>query len=167
MTSKYDRVMMGFSRINLACAILGACVIFAIVSFVFFEVASRYLFGTSRLWVIEVSEYSLLFMTFLGAPYLLEKNRHVVIDIVYENLSPGPKLLATLFNATLGLLICAALTYVGLTVVADQIDTGVRETTVMMPKSWWISWCFPLSMALMAVQFLDKIVRTLTAVEER
>jgi hypothetical protein len=52
-----------------------------------FEVTIRWLGGASQLWVIEVSEYALLFITFLGAPYLLAKNLHVVMDLVYDSLA--------------------------------------------------------------------------------
>ena len=77
-------IMRVFSRVNLACAIIGASLLFLIAAIICAEVVIRALGGASRLWVIEVSEYALLFITFLGAPYLLEKNAHVVLDLLYE-----------------------------------------------------------------------------------
>lgn len=150
-----------FSRINLACAALGAGLLFLIAAIVCFEVLVRALGGASRLWVIEVSEYALLFITFLGAPYLLEKNKHVVLDLIYNAFPRGPRRVARLVNASLGFLTCAALTVVGVQVVADQFAVGVREVTVMRPQSWWITASLPLGMGLMGVQFLDQIARAL------
>jgi len=66
-----------FARINLICAVIGAALLSGIAAIICFEVVGRALGATSRLWVIEVSEYALLFITFLGAPYLLQLNRHV------------------------------------------------------------------------------------------
>ena len=119
----------------------------------------RALGAPSRLWVIEASEYALLFITFLGAPYLLEKNRHVVLDLIIDSLSTELRRVFHIFNATIGFLVCLTLTIVGFQVVADQFEVGVREVTVMRPQSWWITAAMPLGTGLMAVQFLDAIFR--------
>ncbi|MCL4675691.1 MAG: TRAP transporter small permease [Pararhodobacter sp.] len=154
MPSAYDAIVRFFSRLNLWLAILGAGILFFAASIIFFEVVSRAVAGTSRLWVIEVSEYSLLYITFLGAPYLLEKNRHVTLDLLYASLTQGWKSLLRLLNSAIGFAICAVLTVVGFDVWMDQIDTGVRATTVMAPPRYWITPALPLGMFLMAVQFV-------------
>ncbi|GAB5446329.1 TRAP transporter small permease [Gymnodinialimonas sp.] len=150
-----------FSALNLACAILGAALLFMIAVIICFEVIVRSLGYPSQLWVIEVSEYSLLFITFLGAPYLLEKNLHVVLDLVYDTLMGRPRVLLQIINATIGFALCAVLTVVGISVVIEQFELGVRQVTVMRPQSWWITAALPLGMGLMAVQFLDRIIRSL------
>ena len=162
MSGFYQGLVRLFSKLNLACAILGAAILFFAASIIFLEVASRALTGVSRIWVIEASEYSLLFITFLGAPYLLEKNMHVVLDIVYESFSRSWKRIAALLNALIGLAVCVILTVVGITVVIDQIGTGVRETTVMAPQSFWFTAALPLGMFLMSFQFIDQGVRAIT-----
>ena len=87
MSQALDPVRAFFSRINLICAITGAALLFGIAAIVCFEVLGRALGASSQLWVIEVSEYALLFITFLGAPYLLELNRHVIIDLLINGLT--------------------------------------------------------------------------------
>lgn len=116
--------------------------------------------GASQLWVLEVSEYALLFITFLGSPYLLEKNMHVVLDLVINNLQDKSKRLLQVINASIGFIICAVLTIVGIMVVIEQYQIGVREITVMRPLSWWITSAMPLGTGLMCIQFLDQIVRS-------
>jgi TRAP-type C4-dicarboxylate transport system permease small subunit len=150
-----------FSRLNLFCAVIGAVLLSMIAAIICFEVVIRWLGGASQLWVIEVSEYALLFITFLGAPYLLEKNLHVVMDLVYDSLSGRWRLILQLMNATIGFVLCAVLTIVGISVVIEQYELGVRLVTVMRPQSWWITAALPVGMALMTVQFLDQIIRTL------
>lgn len=143
-----------FSRINLSCAILGAALLFGMATIVCFEVVARALGARSQLWVIEASEYAMLFITFLGAPYLLEKNRHVVLDLLIDSVAGSTRRVLQLFNAALGFFVCVTLAVVGFHVVVDQLQTGVREVTVMRPQSWWITAALPIGMALMAVQFL-------------
>lgn len=150
-----------FSKLNLLCAILAATLLFFIATIICFEVTVRALGGASRLWVIEVSEYALLFITFLGAPYLLERNKHVVLDLLYDNISGRRRLLAQILNAAIGFAICAVLTVVGVQVVLEQFAVGVREVTVMRPPSWWITAALPIGAGLMSFQFLDQIVRSI------
>jgi C4-dicarboxylate transporter, DctQ subunit len=146
---------------NLMCAVLGASLLFFIAAIMCFEVAVRATGGASRLWVIEVSEYALLFITFLGAPYLLEKNMHVVLDLVYDSIPHGTKFFVRLWNAGIGFATCAVLAAVGFGVVIEQFNVGVREVTVMRPESWWITAAVPIGAGLMSIQFLDQIVQTL------
>lgn len=81
MSNSFVKLSYFFSRLNLYCAILGAGLLFFIATIICIEVSGRALGAPSRLWVLETSEYSLLYISFLGAPYLLEKkhacsNRH-------------------------------------------------------------------------------------------
>ena len=156
-----ERLRAFFSRLNLFCAVLGACLLFFIAVIICFEVGVRNMGGASRIWVIEVSEYALLFITFLGAPYLLEKNAHVMIDLLYDSFSRLPRFVVQFVNSAIGLAVCAILTVIGVQVVLEQYAVGVREVTVMRPQSWWITASLPIGTGLMAVQFLDHIYRTM------
>ena len=161
MTRALARLRRFFSQVNFICAVLGAALLFLIASIICFEVTVRAFGGSSNLWVIEASEYTLLFITFLGAPYLLEKNMHVVLDLLYDHVTGIKKRLLMIFNAGLGFAVCAILFVVGVQVVMDQFVTGTREVTVMRPLSWWITSALPIGMGLMAVQFLDKLVMSM------
>ncbi len=161
-----DRARTFFTRINLMCAVIAAALLFGIAAIVCFEVLGRALGATSRLWVIEVSEYALLYITFLGAPYLLQLNRHVVMDLLVNELTDAQRKLSQFVNALVGLFVCLVLTVIGIQVVFDQLELGTREVTVMRPQSWWITAAMPLGTGLMAVQFLDAFLHGFVA-EER
>jgi C4-dicarboxylate transporter DctQ subunit len=150
-----------FSRLNLYCAVLGAALLFLIATIICVEVVGRALGGSSKLWVIETSEYALLFITFLGAPYLLEKNMHVVLDLVYNSFGRSWRLFFQFLNSAIGFSVCTILAVVGVLVVIEQYGLGVREVTVMRPYSWWITAALPWGAGLMAVQFLEQLIRTL------
>ncbi|MFK7752259.1 MAG: TRAP transporter small permease [Sedimentitalea sp.] len=161
MDPSTSTLMRVFSRLNLICAMIGAALLFFIASIICFEVIGRALGGSSRLWVLEASEYTLLFITFLGAPYLLEKNMHVVLDLVYEKVTGAGRLALQVFNAGIGFAVCLVLTVVGFQVVIEQFSIGVREVTVMRPLSWWITLSLPIGTGLMSVQFLAQVLRSL------
>ncbi|MHA7880094.1 MAG: TRAP transporter small permease [Saccharospirillum sp.] len=146
--------MRGVSVLNLGLASISALVLLLATGIVFLEIMSRFFLGKSQLWVIEVSGYSLLYMTFLGAPYMLEKHRHVAIDILTDSLAnPLRSRLAAFMNA-LAAIVCLVCTWFGMAVLLDQIEFGQRETSVLAPRSYWLTWVFPLGMSLLSIQFI-------------
>lgn len=159
--SSLEKMMRVVSRLNLVLAAFSAAVLLAATSAVFAEILSRFFFGKSLVWVVELSGYALLYMTFLGAPYLLEKNRHVAIDIVTENLRPRWQKPLAFVVAIFGAMICLYAAWYGLKVTIDQFQFGARETTVLAPQSYLLSWVFPLGMFLLAIQFFAQAVASL------
>ncbi len=154
-------LMRGVSRLNLLLAGISAVTLVAATAAVFCEILSRLIFGRSLLWVVEISGYALLYMTFLGAPYLLEKNRHVAIDIVTEHLPPRLQMPLAFLMGVLGAAICLYAAWYGLAVTLDQYQFGTRETTVLAPRSYLLTWVFPLGMLLLSIQFVAQAVACL------
>ncbi|MBB3230542.1 TRAP transporter small permease [Halomonas stenophila] len=146
--------MRGISRLNLWLAWLSGLVLVVATGLVFLEILSRLIFDHSLVWVIELSEYSLLYMTFLGAPYLLEKHRHVAIDLVTDALPEWPRRLLVALMSALAAVACGYCAWVGGLVTLDQLEYGMRETTLMRPPSYLITLVFPLGMLLLAIQFV-------------
>lgn len=162
MATAYRRFMSAMGWVNLCLAILAAAVLFAVTMMIFAEVSWRFLGGRSQLWVTEVSEYSLLYITFLAAPWLLQHRRHVAVDLFLATRRGRSAQILQVLIAALGLALCLLLAVKGVQLVLDQYSTGLRRISVMAPRSWYIFAAFPLGMALMAVQFLDQLVEAVT-----
>lgn len=154
----YRALMRVAGYLNLTLAILAAAILFGVTLVIFAEVSWRFLGGRSQLWVTEISEYALLYITFLAAPWLLQHRRHVTVDLVPAMLGPRAARALALGVAVLGLALCLLLTVKGVQLVADQYSIGLRRITVLAPRSWYIVAAFPLGMALMALQFLDHVI---------
>lgn len=145
--------MHGISVLNRLFAGVAAAVLAAATLMVFAEIVSRLLTGESIAWTVEVSGYSLLYMTFLGSPYLLEKNRHVTIDLLSGYLSPGANsVLRTLVNL-LGAAVCLYFAWFAGLVTLDQFVNEIRVTSVMRPYRYIFTAVVPVSMVLLAIQF--------------
>lgn len=161
ITHFFSKIMRAVSRINLWLAWFSALVLLVSTGLVFTEIISRLIFSKSLVWVIEISEYSLLYMTFLGAPYLLEKHRHVAIDLVVEALPLLLRRLLIALMCIMAAIACAYCAWVGTLVTLDQWEFGMRETTLMRPPSYLITMVFPIGMALLAIQFFAQVVDSL------
>lgn len=155
----YARFMRQISRVNLGLAWASAFVLLCATLFVFLEILSRFFLGKSQIWVIEISSYSLLYMTFLGAPYMLEKQRHVVIDLLTDHLPQPWRGRLGMTVSGLAAMVCLVCAWYGVVVVWDQYQFGMREASLLAPKSYWLTIVFPVGMLLMAIQFIDQSVR--------
>lgn len=150
--------MRGVSNLNLWLAWVSAAVLVGATALVFMEILSRLIFDTSLVWVVEVSEYALLYMTLLGAPYLLEKHRHVAIDLVTDALPMRSRQALAVAMCALGAMVCLCCTWYGAVVTLDQLQFGTHETTLLAPPSYLITGVFPLGMLLLSIQFVAQAV---------
>jgi len=75
------------------------------------DVAARTfkLFATP--WALDVSEYLLYAITFLGAPWVLREEGHIAIELVVERLPSRARAAARVASDALGALVCAVLLY--------------------------------------------------------
>lgn len=157
-TGVYARAMTMLSLINAGMAWLSAVILLCATLFVFLEIMSRFFLGKSLIWVIEISGYSLLYMTFLGAPYMLEKHWHVAIDILSDALAEPIRTWLAIIISLMSAVVCIICTVFGAMVFLDQWEFGMRETTLLAPKSQWLTLIFPIAMLLMTLQFIDQAI---------
>jgi len=74
-------------------------VLFSVMCIITFEVVSRYLFMRPTLWVVDVSRYCLVYITFLAAASLLLSGGHINVDLVLTRLSQkGARILKIITN---------------------------------------------------------------------
>ena len=59
---------------------------------VLYEVVARYFFNSPTIWAVDLTEYSLVYITFLGAPWVLRDHAHTRVELVVERLRPRLRL---------------------------------------------------------------------------
>ena len=113
--------MAAAAGILLVAAVLIVCI----------EIMMRYFFLKPQVWSVEVCEYILFALAFLGAPWLLKKGGHVSVDVVTERLSRRAKGYLGLFTCGIGVLISAVITWFSIVAAWDCYVTGVVVTKTM------------------------------------
>lgn len=106
--------------------IIGLMAVMAVLVFV--NVVTRYVFNHSIIWVEELTQYQMIWITYLGAGLALREGRHVAVDTLQDLLPETPRrLLRTLVAAAIALFMLAV------TVLGVQIAmfTWNQETPVM------------------------------------
>lgn len=131
-------------------------VIFAWLSIVT-GVLMRYILNKPLAWSIEVSEYILMYITFLGAAWVLKKEGHVSLDIVLNMSSARTQAALNTITSVLGAIICLIVSYYGTVLTWERFQLGA----VMAGKTLEISQIpllavLPAGFFLFAVQFLRR-----------
>ena len=73
-------------------------------------------FGRSMGWAFEISETLLLFITFLGAAWLVKKDKHVTIDLITDRLKPSNRLIVASITHFISAIVCFVLFWYGVQV---------------------------------------------------
>ena len=100
----------------------------AMVALVFVNVVSRYIFNYSIIWAEELSQYLMVWITFLGAGLAMREGRHVAVEMLQDAL-PRP-----LARAARLFVIAAILAFLATLVVLGAMFANFaweQETPVM------------------------------------
>lgn len=148
-----------FDRTLYVLALLAAALIIFIVIAITTQVVLRFLFNRSLIWVIEVTEYSLLFMTLLGAAWVLKEEGHVRIELLLERLDLGTRSILNIITSVIGAIICLIITWYGVKVTWEYFQIDYRLATALKPPSFYLFAVIPLGIFLLFIQFLRRTNR--------
>ena len=148
-TSIFDRIT------NLFAFLAGALIILAMISVVA-DVTKRSLTGSSIVGVMEITEYSLVWITFLGTTWLLRKEKHVVMDLVINRLNQKTQSMVNLITSILCIIVCFILTWYGIEVTWEYFQQGYVRTSPLMPLYAPLLVIIPIGSFLLIIQFLRR-----------
>ncbi len=148
-TSIFDRT------IGLLSLFAGILIIYMMLS-VTAEVATRYFLGGMMGWVIEVSEYSLLFITFLATAWVLKREGHVRMDLVLRQLNPRAQTLLNIVTSIIGAVICLIIFWYGVQVTWNSYQIGYTMAKPLRPPQFLILFIIPVGSFLLFIQFLRR-----------
>lgn len=109
-TAEAHRRRSWFDQLINGCAIVAGMMMCALTMLICFDVAARHLRLFAMPWSLEVAEYSLLVLTFLGTPWVLVTGGHISIDIVVDRLAPTSRRRLRRTSYALGATVCAVMT---------------------------------------------------------
>lgn len=112
--------------------------------------------GHPSVWEVEVTEYSLLYITFLGAAWLLRKEGHVRMDILVNAFSRRIQALLGVIVSTVGSALSLYLVIFGMVVTWDYFRRGIVQCTPLLTPSFLVTLVIPLGSVPLAIQFLRR-----------
>ncbi len=132
--------------------VAGGMLVWLMVS-VIASVALRNLGMQPPAWLFTSAEYGLLYMTMLGAPWLVREKGHVHIELVTAALGPASRKLVSRGVALGCVVVCAVLAWKGADLFLTNIERNDYDVRAYYFPRWILTISFPLSFGLMAVEF--------------
>ena len=121
-----------------------------------YEVVARYVLNRPTPWMLEIVEYALLYIAFLGAAWLLKEDGHIKLDIVLERLNPRVQAWFNIITSIIGAIICLFITWYGVKVTWDLYHSGQYFAAFLKPPKYIIIMIVPAGCFLLFVQFLRR-----------
>ena len=151
------------SCIDLVTGFMGTAAgigVFVLVFLVTNDVVMRYFFNRPTTWGFEISEYVMLFITFIGLCYTLLIDHHVKIDLLVKELSQRTQGYLTLFASVGGLLLSVVLTWKTGEATYKAYIFEWRSQTQLRLLMYPVYIIMPIGSALFCLAFFSKIYHT-------
>ena len=135
---------------------LGGILIILTMFGVCIDVVLRYFFSRPIFWMVEVTAYSLLYITFLGAAWLLKREGHVKMDLVLTRLKPRAQATLNVITSIFGIIICLVLVWWGVKVTWEHFQEGYYIRSLINYPTWILIAIIPVGSFLFFIQFLRR-----------
>lgn len=145
-----------FDRLLWLLACVAAAIVVAIACAIFYEVISRYFFNKPSRWVVQFSEYGLVFLGFLAAPWVLRDEAHVKVEMLTELISNGARQRMFAITSWVGALMCGILAWVSAIYAWELYERGEMIFRSIITPKWPMLAVITLGLALMAIQFVRR-----------
>ena len=134
-------------------AVAAGCLMVAMMATIFLDVVLRNLGYQSSAHFFTFSEYALLMMPCLGAPWLVREKGHVYVEILLMQLAPPLRRRFTFAIGIACIAVCATLAWYGFEVtLRNYLLNDVDVRSMDMPR-WMVVMFIPIAFSMMAVEF--------------
>lgn len=148
-------------RLCTALAVVAGGLLLFMTFSICYSILTRALGVSSPIWVVQSSEYSMLWMAFLGTAWLLIKDKHISIQIVTSRLSERNKRRFRLLHNGVGFLVCAGFTYYCSLSTWDQFVRKIIDIQAVSVPRAYVIFVIPLGFLLLSLQFIRRFVAEL------
>ncbi len=155
-----------FDRTLDLCSVSGGVLFIAIMLAVSVKVVFRYFLHIALVGTDEISEVTLLYITFLGTAWLLRKEGHVRIDILFIRLKPKTQARLNIITSVLGAIMCLVLVWYGTLATLGLWHRGIVTPTILeLPRALTIA-IIPVGSLLLSLQFMRRAWSYVTGKEQ-
>jgi C4-dicarboxylate transporter DctQ subunit len=147
-------IFKGYEALLYGMAILAGVLITAMMGVITLDVALRNLGYQSSAHFFTFTEYALLMVPCMGAPWLVREKGHIHVEILLMHLGPRARKWLRTGIALACIAVCLTLAWYGFEVtLADWLQSEKDVRSMDMPRWLVVGW-IPLSFLMMALEFL-------------
>lgn len=149
----FTTLYRAFERVAAGLAALAAFLILAMSVWITYDVLTRYFLAAASPWAFDLSEYSLVWITFLAAPWVLLQDRHVRIEILVDLLPVRLQRILGVLVCLIAMAACAILTWrTGLAAI-EYFERNVMMARIWRIPRFWPYGAIPLGSAFLTIAF--------------
>jgi C4-dicarboxylate transporter DctQ subunit len=164
-----ERLMNGLLRginklswLGETLAEVGTCVLAVVV---IWGVVLTYVFKSSDIFSVEMSEYLLVFICFVSIPYILREGRHVRVDALVQLLSPKSRWRVELIGSILAMGFCVLVVWKAAGVTLLNYQRGFRSASLVSLPLWIPYLIITLGFLILTLQYIV-VIRELAGRKE-
>ena len=134
-------------------ALLAAGTLLWLMVSVVLSVAMRNLGLQPFAWLFTSAEYGILYMTMLGAPWLVRERGHVHIELVTAALPDGARRIVSRLVAAACVLVSLILAWYGYELLQTNLERNDYDVRAYFYPRWLLTITFPVAFSFMAIEF--------------
>lgn len=142
-------------------AFVAGLLLVAAVLIVSFEICMRYFVHQPQVWTVEVCEFILFILAFLGAPWLLKKGGHTSVDILVERMGPRLQRYSHLFASAIGMAVSLVIFWFSLVTSWDCYENNVVLTKTITVSKYYFLLFISLGYICLFFEFLRQFIHQL------
>ena len=154
MKEPKDTLDLVLDRLNSAMAWLAAAAIIFMMLAISYAVMMRYVWSKPVPWIVEISSYLMLYITFLGTAWLQRKGGHVEVDLLTGRLKPRIRAVLKALTSLGGAVVGFVLAWKGSLVTVDYFQRDVTAIGILNTPQFLLMGIIPIGGILLLVEFL-------------
>lgn len=160
------RINSFFDGIVELMAVIGRLLMVLMAILVGVDIVALSFFDTSYAWIFEVTEYLLLFITFLGVTYVLRNDEHIKLDLVLNKLNEKQRTLFEIISSFFGMIISLIISITGFVVTLNLYEREIVIESVLEIPRYLITGIIPISFIFVTIQFLKILIQKVNKIRE-
>jgi C4-dicarboxylate transporter DctQ subunit len=152
MIRLYDRLIVGL-------ATMAGLMIAAVCLLIVYDVVARNLGMQPPASTVALTEYAMLYFTMAAAPYLIRIKGHIVVEIVYQRVSPAARRILDRFILILCMLIALTVSILAWVLLIEAFQRGEIEIRSLDAPRWILFAPLAVGFLLMATEFLRLLLK--------
>jgi len=142
-----------FDLVIESMAFMAGVLLLLVTLFVSYAVVIRYLDFKTPIWVLQFTEYALLWITFLGAAWLLRKGGHIRIDTVISRFVTKRRRRVEIIDDVLGAIASFVIFWFGTLHTIDLYQRGIMDVKGVTVPIFPFFLIIPLGGLTLSIQF--------------
>lgn len=148
-----------FDFILNAFAVVSGVILVTMMLATVVKIGMRLFLNHGILGIDQISGVMMVYMTFLGAAWVLRNDGHVTVDIVTGAMPPGPRRVVNIIGSLVGAFACLLVAYFSSQTVAISLARGVMVAAELeIPRAINLV-VIPVGTFLLGIEFIRRAAR--------